>query len=625
MTLGTRIARLPVLAGLVLLMLAPASAHAALPGDFFGFEAKDVGGGSASYRDAALARQGRVGSGVFRQLFDWSAIETSNGTFRDPYDGLVGAAARAGMRLLPIVARAPDFVTGRPSGTRGDWHPRDPNSIGPVLDHLVQRYGPSGSFWAANPSIPKLPIRAWQIWNEPHLPGFWGPNGPNASEYVQLLKVASIAIHRADPGAEVVAAGISDSTLPGAISLRTFISQMYSAGVRGAVNDIALHAYASSPSGALSLVQAVRSIMNANGDSGSKIWITEFGWASGGPPSTFTTNESGQAANIRSFMQSLKDNASSLGIRGAIYYDWRDAIDPTGFDDWSLHTGLLRVDGTDKPALQAYADEAGGTTAQPGGGGTPDTTITGGPTTTTSANSTFTFTSNTSGVHFQCRVDGSAWTACSSPYTVYGALPDAHVFEVRAITSAGAIDPTPAQRLWTVSTGATGIPDTTITGGPTNTTLANSSFSFTSNESGVHFQCRVDGSPWVACTSPWWVYGALPDNHVVEVRAIDRDGNVDPTPARRVWTVTAVAVTGPVTTITGGPTTTSSHNSSFTFTSSSGGVKFDCRVDGSAWTRCTSPYNVWGALKGDHVFEVRATDSSGHVGPGAKRVWTVTV
>jgi len=91
-----------------------------------------------------------------------------------------------------------------------------------------------------------------------------------------------------------------------------------------------------------------------------------------------------------------------------------------------------------------------------------------------------------------------------------------------------------------------------------------------------------------------------------------------------VWTVSKAAATGPVTTITGGPTTTTSANSTFTFTSSTSGVRFQCRVDGSAFSTCKSPYTVYGALPDNHVFEVRAIDSAGQVGATAKRTWTVT-
>lgn len=80
-------------------------------------------------------------------------------------------------------------------------------------------------------------------------------------------------------------------------------------------------------------------------------------------------------------------------------------------------------------------------------------------------------------------------------------------------------------------------PETTITGGPSGTTTSSSAtFTFTSSESGS-FECRLDGAGFSVCSSPK-TYTALSEaNHVFEVRAKDRAGNIDPTPARRDWTV----------------------------------------------------------------------------------------
>ena len=41
------------------------------------------------------------------------------------------------------------------------------------LSALAKRYGPKGTFWSENPTVPKRPIREWQIWNEPNLPYQW--------------------------------------------------------------------------------------------------------------------------------------------------------------------------------------------------------------------------------------------------------------------------------------------------------------------------------------------------------------------------------------------------------------------------------------------------------------------
>jgi hypothetical protein len=81
----------------------------------------------------------------------------------------------------------------------------------------------------------------------------------------------------------------------------------------------------------------------------------------------------------------------------------------------------------------------------------PNTTITSGPSgTTKSLTATFGFSSSESNSTFQCRLDAASFASCSSPKN-YVTLPAAHVFEVRAIDTAGNTDPTPAVRSFTVN------------------------------------------------------------------------------------------------------------------------------------------------------------------------------
>ncbi|MGH3085952.1 MAG: hypothetical protein ACRDSJ_01375, partial [Rubrobacteraceae bacterium] len=83
-------------------------------------------------------------------------------------------------------------------------------------------------------------------------------------------------------------------------------------------------------------------------------------------------------------------------------------------------------------------------------------------------------------------------------------------------------------------------PDTTITSGPpAKTKKTTASFSFTS-EPGARFQCSLDGAAFTDCASPKTFTGLSRKKHTFRVRAIDRAGNVDPTPAVRSWTVKAV-------------------------------------------------------------------------------------
>jgi hypothetical protein len=82
----------------------------------------------------------------------------------------------------------------------------------------------------------------------------------------------------------------------------------------------------------------------------------------------------------------------------------------------------------------------------------PNTTITSGPKASTKSKSaTFSFSASESGATFECRLDGGAWQACTSPRTYSGLHKGSHVFRVRAVDEAGNRDGTPDAWSWTVN------------------------------------------------------------------------------------------------------------------------------------------------------------------------------
>jgi CSLREA domain-containing protein len=62
-------------------------------------------------------------------------------------------------------------------------------------------------------------------------------------------------------------------------------------------------------------------------------------------------------------------------------------------------------------------------------------------------------------------------------------------------------------------------------------------FEFRSSESASTFQCRLDRAHFSACRSPRIYRHLQPGRHVFRVRAIDRDGRIDQTPAERTFRV----------------------------------------------------------------------------------------
>jgi hypothetical protein len=98
-----------------------------------------------------------------------------------------------------------------------------------------------------------------------------------------------------------------------------------------------------------------RRLMNRHGDRDGALRITEIGWASGGPPSSFRTGPGGQASRIGRLLRDLGRARASLRLRGVVYFKWRDTRLRRGIHDfWGHHTGLLTAGGKRKPAYFAF-------------------------------------------------------------------------------------------------------------------------------------------------------------------------------------------------------------------------------------------------------------------------------
>jgi large repetitive protein len=111
---------------------------------------------------------------------------------------------------------------------------------------------------------------------------------------------------------------------------------------------------------------------------------------------------------------------------------------------------------------------------------------------------------------------------------------------------------------WTFTTAGDTLPETTIDTGPSGTVSSTSaSFSFSSSEAGSTFQCSRDGASFAACTSPKSYSSLSQGNHTFQVRAIDKAGNIDTTPASQSWFVDTVVPKGTIV-INGGAASTSS-------------------------------------------------------------------
>jgi uncharacterized protein (TIGR03382 family) len=126
--------------------------------------------------------------------------------------------------------------------------------------------------------------------------------------------------------------------------------------------------------------------------------------------------------------------------------------------------------------------------------------------------------------------DDGVWTLTPAA----GLADGKHQVSAIAITTEGSSPPA-TNHTFNVDTTP---PDTRIVRGPMDQTYESSAaFDFNATEEEVSFECSIDDSAFGPCDSTFSRGGLVPGIHTFRVRATDRAGNVDPSPATREWTI----------------------------------------------------------------------------------------
>lgn len=328
----------------ILTMWAPAGHAAAPPHDFFGIVPQGALGPKDYERMHGVV-------GTIRIPIFWFQVEPSPGEYRfADLDQTIAGAADAGIRILPFVYGTPPWVnadSARPplatSTAERAWTG--------FLRKLVQRYGPRGEFWQGR--AVRMPIRSWQIWNEPNFVLFWRPR-PSPDDYARLLLISAEAIRAEDRGAEIVTAGIA----PVEAGMRpwTFLKRMYEVrGVRRAFDIVGLHPYAPHVRWVAEQIQLARRVMEQAGDGRKLLLLTEIGVASSGAyPNAFDKGEHGQASFLKRVFRMLISKRAAWRIAGVDWFTWRDGSTPDPHCVFCEFGGLFDAEDAPKPAWWAF-------------------------------------------------------------------------------------------------------------------------------------------------------------------------------------------------------------------------------------------------------------------------------
>jgi Glycosyl hydrolase catalytic core len=323
-------------------LLAPAAGASTAPPGFFGVVPQ------APPSKGDLARmEGTVET--LRMPIFWFECEPRRGEydFAD-VDAEVGAAAARGIRVLPFVYGTPAWLG------RQEKAPLSGEALTRwkgFLRVLVGRYGPRGSFWKGQAH--REPIRRWQIWNEPNFRLYWAPKIEPAG-YAKLLRASATTIRKADPGAKIVLAGVA----PVGYGMKTWVFMRRLLRVPGVLGDFdlaAVHPYSATIPELDYQLEKVRAAMVAGGAGRKPVLVTEFGVASHGDyPSAFVVGEEGQARFLRRAYERLLAMRHRWRVAGAYWYTWQDEAQADPHCGFCQGAGLLRLNGTAKPAWFIY-------------------------------------------------------------------------------------------------------------------------------------------------------------------------------------------------------------------------------------------------------------------------------
>jgi hypothetical protein len=287
---------------------------------------------------AAEANHVRFGAGTATEAQPTrsSPVEWS-GTRAAAY---LGALRAAGLKATVIVGNEPEWMDAGSAA--------DDGQLAAIWADLVRRY----------PDV----IAAVEWKNEPNL-GAVGGAPPDPERYAAQLEAFRPLLAAAAPRTRLLVGGLADPPRDSEFGLtaRTFLERAYAAGLAKSTDGVALHPYG--PFGAAATgygdryvrgfyptLRGAREAMDAGGDRGEAIWVTEFGQSTdpGGqvPPAT----ERQQAQFNRMISTLLR---RMPGVASAVVNTLRM---PAGHA-FSGFAVVDPADGRAKPAWTALRDE----------------------------------------------------------------------------------------------------------------------------------------------------------------------------------------------------------------------------------------------------------------------------
>lgn len=186
-----------------------------------------------------------------------------------------------------------------------------------------------------------VPAKFLEIGNEPQPEGW--------RRYFHFVRLAAPIIH-AHRKRIVLGAPMN------AYTIRYLRAARAAGDIFTRVDGVAIHPYAPTPYKVQRLVGQARTIVPWR----LPFWITEVGWGTGpnqdGGSGGLDVTASTQARYVTRLYDRLFQRGKMWNLTSVGYFIWRDyGSGSNPGDNWYNHSGLLRFDGTRKPAYAKYA------------------------------------------------------------------------------------------------------------------------------------------------------------------------------------------------------------------------------------------------------------------------------
>jgi hypothetical protein len=358
-----------------LLACAPAVAHPRVPPSFLGVNYAFYP--YVSQREAAQMASGGVGTVRFG--LEWFHVERQQGKYDwSDSDKTIGNLASHGIKSIPVLFGTPYWATQNSIApppidlpilfphANGTAYPPNDTATGATgwsnfVRAAARRYGPGGSFWRGpyrrqHRSAAPVPVRTWQVWNEPNIGYYFWPQ-PSVPKYAGLVELTHSAVTRVDPGATLALGGLPCRA---EFSCTKYLRELFArSGIERDFDLVAIHPYAPSVNYMLKEIRQARQVIDRHGDPRTRIWVSELGWGSDPPTSHYNEGLRGQARMLTHSFSALRHRRRSLGIEGLSWFDWRDASEEQPSCSWCSHAGLFTSRGKAKPSWRAFRRAAG--------------------------------------------------------------------------------------------------------------------------------------------------------------------------------------------------------------------------------------------------------------------------